>query len=85
MPFTATWMQLEILILSDVNQEEKLKYGTNELNLQERNRLTDIENGLVAAKGGRREWDGLEFGVSRCKLLHLECLRNAILLHNTGS
>ena len=25
-PFTATWMQLEILILSEVNQEEKDKY-----------------------------------------------------------
>ena len=40
-PFTATWMQLEVIILSEVNQKEKqtpyditymwnLKYGTNE-------------------------------------------------------
>ena len=43
MPFTATWMQLEIIILSEVSQKEKdkyhmislnvwtLKYGTDEL------------------------------------------------------
>ena len=26
MPFSATWMQLEIIILSDVSQKEKDKY-----------------------------------------------------------
>ena len=26
MPFAATWMQLEIIILSEVNQKEKDKY-----------------------------------------------------------
>ena len=26
MPFAATWMQLEIIILSEVSQEEKDKY-----------------------------------------------------------
>ena len=41
MPFAATWMQLEMIILSEVSQKEKdqyhmislicgLKYGTNE-------------------------------------------------------
>ena len=39
MPFSATWMQLDILILSEVSQKDKhhiitymwnLKYGTNE-------------------------------------------------------
>ena len=44
-----------------------LKYDTNEL-IYEINRITDIENRLVVAKGerglGEMEW---EFGVSRCK------------------
>ena len=43
--------------------------------------LMDIENRLVVAKGegvGRGvEW---EFGVSRCKLLHVEWINNKVLL-----
>ena len=36
MPFAATWLQLEMIIPSEVSQKEKgymwnLKYGTNEL------------------------------------------------------
>ena len=47
-----------------------------------RNRLTDRENGLVVAQawgwgGGSGDW---EFGVSRCKLLHLEWTDNKVLL-----
>ena len=32
-----------------------------------------------------KEWDGWEFGVSRCKLLHLEWLSNKVLLYSTGN
>ena len=50
------------------------------------NRLTDIENRYVAAKGeesGRGvDW---EFGVSRCKLVNIEWTNNKVLLHSTGS
>ena len=45
----------------------------------------DTENRLVVAKvgeGSGRDW---EFGVSRCKVLHLEWINNEILLHSTGS
>ena len=59
-----------------------LKYGTNEPMYG--NRLTDMENRLVVAKG---EWRGSgmdwEFGVNRCKLLHLEWLSNEALLYST--
>ena len=42
--------------------------------LQNRNRVTNLENTLVVAKGGvGMDW---EFGVSRCKPLHLEWISN---------
>ena len=42
----------------------------------------DLENRLVVAKVEREGvgWIGREFGVSRCKLLHLKWLSNEILL-----
>ena len=46
----------------------------------------DIKNRLVIAK---REKGGSgvdeEFGVVRCKLLHLEHIRNEVLLDSTGN
>ena len=51
-----------------------------------RNRLMDIENRLVFAKGERgvigMDWD---FGVGRCKLLHLEWVDNKVLLYSIGN
>ena len=44
-----------------------------------------MENRLVVAKGEGREWMEWEFGVSRCKLLHLECISNEVLLYSTGN
>ena len=60
--FAATWMDLEIIILSEVSQTEKNKYHdityTWKLKkwykltyLQKRNRLTDTENKLMVTKG----------------------------------
>ena len=67
MPFAETWMELEILILSEVSEGERqipydvicvwnLKYGTSEPIFKTE---TDIENRLVVAKG-----EGLEEGWS---------------------
>ena len=50
------------------------------------NRIRDIENRLVVAKGeagGRgMNW---EFGISRCKLVYIDWLNNKVLLYSTGN
>ena len=84
MPFAATWMQIEIIILSAMSQKEKDKYHMISLicgiyNMAQMNPSTkrkqthrhreqtcDCQGG-----GGGRGMDW-EFGVGRCKLLHLE-------------
>ena len=70
MPFAATWMDLEIIILRKVSQTEKDKYpmillicgilknNTNEF-IYKTNRLTDIENKLMVTKGERKRRDKL--------------------------
>ena len=90
MPFAASWMELEIIILSKSKRERQIPYDiiyiwnqnhdTNEL-LWNRKRLTDIENRLVVAKGagGGMSW---ESGVSRCKPLFTEWI-NKVLLYCT--
>ena len=54
--------------------------------LQKRNRITDIENRLVIAKGegGGGRNDG-EFGISRCKLLYIGWINIKVLLYSTGN
>ena len=54
--------------------------------LQIRNRLTDIENRLVVAKGeGGGEEKDREFGNSRCKVLYTGWKNHKVLLYNTGN
>ena len=62
-----------------------LKHSTNEP-ICKTETLIDIENRLMVSKaeGGGNEMDW-EFGGSRCKLLHLECINNNILLFSTGT
>ena len=64
MPFAATLINLQIIILSEVSHTntnivsshvESRKIDSNELNLQNRNRLTDIEGERI----------NKEFGISR--------------------
>ena len=83
-------MNLEIIIRSEVSQEEKDKHHIEpkirykSTNLWNRNIFLNIENKLMFAKmggsGGRKEW---EFGISRGKLLYVE-LTNKILLYSMG-
>ena len=58
MPYAATWMQLEIIILSEESKKEKDKWYQLDVKseirhkwnyLQNRNILIDIENRLVVA------------------------------------
>ena len=60
MPFAATWMGLEIIRLSEVSQTktDTIPYHLYveskkmiQMNLQNRNRLTDTENKLMTTKG----------------------------------
>jgi len=66
MPFTATWTEQEIIILSKVSQKEKDKHHTISFTcgilkekryksnyLQNRNRPTDIESKLMVTKRER--------------------------------
>ena len=54
--------------------------------LQNRNRLTDMENRLVFAKGeGCERGMDCELGISRCKLLYTAWINNKVLLYSTGN
>ena len=79
MPFAATWMDLEMIILSEVGQtktdticyhlyvESKEMTQINSFVKQKQMKQTHIENKFVIASGevgGGMEW---EFGVSRYK------------------
>ena len=92
-PFAATWMDLEIIILSksDIERDKyhdipyiwKLKHGTNEP-VNETETDSQAWKAVVAkgqAGGGRTDW---EFGVSRCKLLCIEWI-DKVLLYSTGN
>ena len=60
MPFTTTWMQLEILILSEVNQKEEDKYHMISHICRIYNMAQmRMENRLWLPRGRGRERDGL--------------------------
>ena len=68
-PFAATWMDLEFIILGKVNQKKNAQtlYGVTYMgNLNKwyrwtylwvRNKLEDIENKVTVTKGERGEWE----------------------------
>ena len=78
LPFAATRINLEIIILGKVGQKEKDKTIRYLLDVEfkiphkrayQQNRLMHGGNRLIVAEGGGRGRMDWEFGVSRCKLL----------------
>ena len=71
MPFAATWIQQEIIMLSEVNQKEKdefhmnLKYDTKETIYKTETDSQTQRTGLEFGKRKRRERDGLGVWGSR--------------------
>ena len=76
MPFAATWMQLEILILSEIGQKEKdkyhmmshmwdLKYGKNKPMCRIEIDSQTWRADLWSPRERGREWMDWEFGVGR--------------------
>ena len=69
MPFAATQIELDTVILSEKSQKEKDKYHMispisgieyrPQMNLSTEKKLMDLENRVVVTKGEGREWDGL--------------------------
>ena len=68
LPFATTWMDLDYIMMSEISQTEKDNYSrislicgiykTKQTNKkQKRNRLIDIENKLVVARG-KGYWGG---------------------------
>ena len=67
----------------DITYMWDLKYDTNEL-IYKTETDSRTESRHVVAKGevggGRKDW---AFGISRCKLLHLEWINSKVLLYST--
>ena len=94
MPFAATWMELETVILSEVSQRERhipyditciwnLIYGPHDP-FHKKETYGLGEQACVGQGGGGGSGMDWEFGVNRCKLLHLEWISTKILLYSTG-
>ena len=89
-------MQLEITILSKSKRERQipyditymwnLKYGTNEPIYKTETESWTKRTDLWLPRGGEggrgMDW---EFGIGRCKLLHLEWINCKLLMYSTGN
>ena len=96
MRFAATWMQLEIIILSEVSQKEKSHTIWYHLYVESKlwHKWTYLWNKNIhrhreqtyGCQGGREVGGGMyqKSGVSRCKLLYIEWM-NKGLLYSTGT
>ena len=87
-PFTATWMDLEIITPSEVRKTNIIYHLYVESKIWHKwtylqtNRLTNRTDLWLPRLGGRGRGGGLdwEFGISRCELLYTEWINNKVLL-----
>ena len=98
MPFSATCMDLEVIILSEVSQKEKDKYMISltcgvhkmiQMNLFMNQKQTETHRHgeqtcpcQEVGVEGGMYWD---FGNSRCKLLYIRWINKKVPLYNIGS
>ena len=88
-------MQIEVIILSEVSHKDKDKYhmisltcgisNIAEMNLSTKQRQTHRQKTDLRLPRGGVGWRGgdCEFGIIRCKLLHLKRVNNEVLLCST--
>ena len=76
MAFATTWMDLESIIPSKVNQKEKDKYHMTQMNPPANQKQSHRHREQTG-----KNW---EFGTSRSKLVCIEWI-NKVLLYTTGS
>ena len=87
MPFAATSMQLEIIILCEVRRRKtKTMWYHLCVGFTTQHKWTYLWNRNGGCQGGRG-WEGMDwkFGVSRCKLSYIEWINNKVLLYGTGN
>ena len=94
MPFAATWMELETLILSEVKQERErqIPYDTTyiwnrniaQMNLSTETKIMDMENRLGVAKG-EGEGVGWVGNLGLTEANYCLWISNEILLYGTGN
>ena len=97
MPFAATSMQLEIIILCEVSQKEKEKesvvplicgiYNTTQMNMSMKQKQPHRHREQIWGCQGGGGWGGMDwkFGVSRCKVSYIERINNKVLLYGAGN
>ena len=97
MPFAATWMDLEIIILSEVSQTEKDKYHmisficgiyNTSHHIYETKRDSQIQRTDLWLPWGRGDRGGKEWewnGISRGKLLYIGWINSKVILYSTGN